>query len=421
MSLHSIRVSLLTLASAMILLACGGGSSSAPPPPAGGLSFLEGENQITLSWNATPGVEYWVFSAPDKPTLSLSNWRDSTGSSYRMNVTSPYVISGLSNDTPYSFFITGRINKGPGSDATPTVTATPRLAGIGWTTGVNLNTGNQTGLSFGTYIDTATNTIQSAYLAVGNGGRMFRATTIDRWTAITPVLATNLNSATFSFAKFIAAGDAGKIIYSLNTQTWTQATSGTTQNLNAMGTNGTLAVAVGNNGTIITSNDGITWTAATTVPTFDHLYGVTATVSGLWIAVGANGRILTSSDGAIWKAETSNSSADLKAAGALASIVNNTTVYTYVVVGSNGTVLSRSSSDPYTWTSRDSNTTVNLNHLSSGNQLVAVGANGTILTSIDGSAWTSQGGNTNTELRTILRAENQLIVVDSLGNIFNSK
>ena len=43
MSLHSIRVSLLTLASAMILLACGGGSSSAPPPPAGGLSVVAGE------------------------------------------------------------------------------------------------------------------------------------------------------------------------------------------------------------------------------------------------------------------------------------------------------------------------------------------------------------------------------------------
>jgi hypothetical protein len=419
MSLHSIRVSLLTLASAMILLACGGGSSSAPPPPAGGLSVVAGENQITLSWNATPGVEYWVFSAPDNPTLSLSNWLASTGSFYRMNATSPYVISGLGNGIPYSFFITGRINKGPGSDATPTVTATPRLAGIGWTTSVNLNTGNQTGLSFGSYIDTATNAIQNAYLAVGNGGRMFKATTIDRWTAITPVLATNLNSATFSFAKFIAAGDTGKIIYSSDTQTWTQATSGTIQNLNAIGTNGTLAVAVGNNGTIITSNDGIRWTAATTVPTSAHLYGVTATVSGLWIAVGANGSILTSSDGAIWTAQTSNSSADLKAAGALASIVNNTTVYTYVVVGANGTVLS--SSNASTWTSRNANTTVNLNHLSSGNQFVAVGANGTVLTSIDGSAWTSQGSNTNTELRTILRAENQLIVVDSLGNIFNSK
>jgi hypothetical protein len=109
----------------------------------------------------------------------------------------------------------------------------------------------------------------------------------------------------------------------------------------------------------------------------------------------------------------------LKAAGALTSIVNNATAYTYVVIGANGTVLS--STDAITWTTRSAGTLVNLNHLSSGNQFVAVGANGTILTSIDGIAWTPQASKTNTELRTILRAENQLIVVDSLGNIFNSK
>jgi hypothetical protein len=419
MSLHSIRVSLLALASAMILLACGGSSSSAPPPPEGGLSVVAGDSQITLSWKETPGVEYWIFSAPNQPTLSLSNWLASTGSSYSLNVKSPFVVSGLTNGTSYSFFITGRTNKGAGGDASPTVIATPRLAGTEWATGANVNTGNQTGLSFGSYIEAATNTIQYAYLAVGNGGRMFKASTIDKWTAITPSLTTNLNSATFAFAKFMAAGDAGQIIYSSDTLTWTQATSGTIQNLNAIETNGTLAVAVGNNGTIITSKDGIAWTAATTVPTTAHLYGVTATVSGTWIAVGANGSILTSSDGAIWTAQTSNSSADLKAAGALSSIVNDAIAYTYVVIGANGTVLS--STDAITWTTRSAGTLVNLNHLSSGNQFVAVGANGTILTSIDGIAWTPQASKTSTELRTILRAQNQLIVVDNSGNLFSSK
>jgi hypothetical protein len=420
MSLHSIRVSLLALASAMILLACGGGeSSSAPPPPVGGLSVVAGENQVTLSWTETPGVDYWIFSAQDKPTLNLSNWLTSTGSSYRLNVKSPFVITGLVNGTPYSFFLTGRFNKGPGGDATPTVTATPRLAGIEWTSGVNVNTGNHTGLSFGRYIDTATNTSLSTYLAVGNGGRMFKASTIDTWTAITPVLTTNLNGATFSFSKFIAAGDAGQIIYSSDTQTWNRATSGTVQNLNAIETNGSLAVAVGNNGTIITSKDGITWTAATTVPTTAHLYGVSATVAGTWIAVGANGSILTSSDGAVWTAQTSNSSADLKAAGVLLISVNNTTAYSYVAVGANGTVLS--SSDAITWTPRSANTSAQLNRISSENQFVVVGANGTILTSSDGIAWTSRVSKTNTELRTILRAESRLIVVDNLGNIFTSK
>ena len=419
MSLHTIRVFLLALASAMILAACGGSSSTVPQPPEGGINVVAGDSQVTLSWKETPGVEYWVFSAPDNPTLNLSNWLASAGSTYRLKVTSPFVVSDLANGTPYSFFITGRINNGRGSDATPTVIATPRLSGVEWTAGVNLNTGNQTGLSFGSYIDTASNTLQYTYLAVGNGGRMLKAATIDKWTAITPAVTTNLNSATFAFAKFLAAGDDGQIIYFTDTQTWIRASSGTLQKINAIATNGTLAIAVGNNGTIITSKDGIAWAAAPTVPTTAHLQGVTATVSGIWIAVGANGNILTSTDGALWTAQTSNTSAELKAAGALVSIVNNATAYTYVAVGANGTVLS--SSDAITWTPRSANTTANLNNLSSSNQFVAIGTNGTLLTSTDGIAWKPQASKTNAELRTIFKADNQFIVVDSSGNILSSK
>jgi hypothetical protein len=149
------------------------------------------------------------------------------------------------------------------------------------------------------------------------------------------------------------------------------------------------------------------------------LYGVSATVSGTWIAVGANGSILTSTDGAVWTAQTSNTSADLKAAGALLITVNNTTSFTYLAVGTNGTVLS--SSDAITWTPRSANTTAHLNHLSSENQFVAVGANGTILTSSDGIAWTLRDSKTKTELRTVLRAEGRLLVADNLGNLLNSK
>jgi hypothetical protein len=128
---------------------------------------------------------------------------------------------------------------------------------------------------------------------------------------------------------------------------------------------------------------------------------------------------LTSTEGDVWTAQTSNTSADLKAAGALLITVNNTTSFTYLAVGTNGTVLS--SSDAITWTPRSANTTAHLNHLSSENQFVAVGANGTILTSSDGIAWTLRDSKTTTELRTVLRAEGRLLVADNLGNLLNSK
>lgn len=126
MLLHSIRVSLMAFAAALILTACGGGSSTKPEPPVGGITVVPGDTQATISWLATPGVEYWIYVAPNNANLNLENWLETAGSTYRLNVTSPYVFTGLTNGTPYSFFLTGRINQGPGSDATPTVTVTPQ-------------------------------------------------------------------------------------------------------------------------------------------------------------------------------------------------------------------------------------------------------------------------------------------------------
>ena len=420
MSLHSIRAFMLALVSAVLVAACGGSSTSVtPPPPEGGISVVPGDSQVTVSWKETAGVEYWIFAAPNNPNLSLSTWLATTGSTYRLKVTSPFVVTGLTNGTPYSFFMTGRINSGPGGAATPTVTATPRLAGTIWTLGANLNTGSKTGMTYGSYLDTASNTTKLAYLAVGNGGRLYTATSLDTWTALNPVVTSDLYAAEYGFAKFVAAGASGKVIYSSDTKTWNQAASITTQNLNAMAINGSLAIAVGDNGTIITSKDAITWTAASSVPCTAHLLGVAYTASGTWVAVGAAGTILTSTDGATWTAQASASTADLKAVGALASVLNGTTTYQFIVVGANGTVLS--SPDAIKWTAQNANTTASLNALSATNQFLAVGADGTIVTSPDGITWTRQVSNTSTELKTLLRAANQYIAVNSAGGIVTSK
>jgi hypothetical protein len=61
----------------------------------------------------TPGVEYWIFASPNSPNLTLSTWLATLGSTYRLKVTSPFVVTGLTNGTPYSFFITGRHQRRP--------------------------------------------------------------------------------------------------------------------------------------------------------------------------------------------------------------------------------------------------------------------------------------------------------------------
>lgn len=426
MFLHSIRVSLLAsllaCASALILTACGGGTSTKPEPPVGGLSVSAGDSEVTVTWKETPGVEYWIFASPNSPNLTLSTWLATLGSTYRLKVTSPFKVTGLTNGTPYSFFITGRINGGPGSDATPTVIATPRLAGIEWTPGITLNTGTKTALTYGNYLDAATSTYVYKYVAAGNGGRLFNAPDIATWTSLTSPVTADLNAAEFvpTMSRFMAVGAGGKIVTSPDTQTWTEGTSVTTENLNAIATGGSMVVAVGNNGSIITTTDGITWKVATSVPSgTPHLYGVVYSLSGNWIAVGAGGTILTSTDGLTWTAQTSGTTADLKAIGNNSTYLNSVTTYTYVAVGANGTVLT--SADATAWTAQNANTTASLNAMSSVNQFMVVGSNGTIMTSTDGITWTARASNTTANLTTLLRAENQYIAVSDTGKIVYSK
>jgi hypothetical protein len=422
MSLHSIRAYLLVLVSALLLAACGGSSTpSTPAPPIGGLSVVAGDSQVTVSWKETPGVEYWIFAAPNTPNLSLDNWLATSGSTYRLKVSSPYVVTGLTNGTPYSFFMTGRTNSGPGGDATPTVAATPRLAGTEWTSSSTVNTGTPTGLTYGSYLDVASNTVLYTYVAVGNDGKMFRAADFNTWTAITPVVNVNLHAAeySYSFAKFIAVGAGGTILYSSDSKIWTQSTKITPHNLNAIATNGSLAIAVGDNGTIVTSNNALTWTAATSVPTTSKLHGITYTNSGNWLAVGAGGTILTSGDGLTWTAQKSGSSADLKGVGSMTNFTNNVTSYQFIVVGTNGTILS--SPDAITWTTQSANTTANFNALSATTQFLAVGSDGTVVTSLDGITWKPQASQTTANLTHLLRAQNMYIAVNSMGGIIYSK
>ncbi len=420
MSLHSIRAYLLVLTSALLLAACGGSSTpSTPAPPVGGLSVVAGDSQVTVSWKETPGVEYWIFAAPNNPNLNLNNWLATSGSTYRLKVTSPYVVNGLTNGTPYSFFMTGRINNGPGGDATPTVAATPRLAGSEWASASTLNTGTPTGLTYGSYLDIASNTVINTYLAVGNGGKMFRAADFNTWTAITPVVNVNLHAAEYSFTKFIAVGEGGTILYSTDSKIWTPSIKITPQNLNAIATNGSLAIAVGDNGTIVTSKDGIIWTVTTSVPTTTKLHGISYTSAGNWLAVGAGGTILTSGDGLTWTAQKSGSSADLKGVGSMTNFTNNVTSYQFIVVGANGTILS--SPDAITWTAQSANTTANFNALSASNQFLAVGSGGTVVVSLDGITWKPQASKTTANLTHLLRAQNMYIAVNSTGGIIYSK
>jgi hypothetical protein len=379
-----------------LLTACGGGGSSAPAPS--NFTVVAGENQAFINWTAEAGVDYWLWF---KAGTSVSPGEKTA--SYRLKVSPPYVLTGLTDATQYAFTVNARKDGGEGGPGATVQTATTRLAGSTWYTGGTLGAGKT--LRSVAYGLTASGASTYSYVAVGDDGAIFRTpdTTTGRnyvsseplsWITPTGTLvdsSIHLKGVVYasSIAKYVAVGSNGTAAYSADINTWTTvpgSATGTTQTLNAIATNGSTVVAVGDNGALRYSNDGITWNATSVTPAVTaNLRGVAYSTKGVWVAVGSGGTVLTSTDAINWTATTQTG--DLTAVAAVATTTNGVTTYTFVAVGADGTVLT--SEDASTWSS-----TVlagNLTAVSAASRLVALGTNGTIYTrEITGTTWTAQ-------------------------------
>jgi hypothetical protein len=413
--IHSTRLKLAATLASVLLASCGGGGS-ATSPPASGVQLDPGDGQITVRWAADAGVEYWLGYLAGT-SVSLAYGAPHT---WFINVTSPYIMSGLTNGSPYAFSVNGRTDGGPGGAGTPSVYDTPRPGGVTWHTGTAMGTSAMRAVAYGIATDTTVN-----YVAVGDAGAIYKGTNGITWTAVTtgPASSTvDFRAATYAFTRFIAAGTSGKIFYSPDMATWTAATSTTTNNVNALASNGTIAVAVGANGTIQYSADGITWVAAATVPTTKNLNGVTYGASGVWLAAGDNGTLLTSTDGSTWTAQTNITPAVTANLNAVAvQYTALTATYTYVAVGAGGVVVK--SNDALTWTSASVSPAAGLSALvvpSTNSQFLAVGLGGAAFTSPDGITWTARATGTTTGLVGLTFANAQYIAVAANGVNINS-
>ena len=70
MSKLSLWRRLATVCLALIVSACGGAGSSASPP-VGGIVATPGNGKVTLTWQASAGVDYWLMYAADRmPALA---------------------------------------------------------------------------------------------------------------------------------------------------------------------------------------------------------------------------------------------------------------------------------------------------------------------------------------------------------------
>lgn len=415
MLLHRIRLVLTGLLSATLVSACGGGGGSSAPAPAD-VSVVAGDTQVALNWTASPGVEYWLwYKAGDSVSPSEKT------ASFKLNVSPPYILTGLTNGTKYAFTINARTDNGPGGPGSTLLNATPALAGATWNTGGALGTStNFRSVAYGLTTSGATT---YSYVAVGDAGAISKSPAYTSTGALvwTPVSATGttldgvaLKGILYSLSKYIVVGAGGKVAYGTDISTWTAATSGTTSDLNAIATNGSIVVAVGAGGTIIHSGDGITWTAAGTVPTTENLSGVAYSTEGVWVAVGANGTLLSSTDGSTWTARTSGTTAALKSVSAIASTTNGVTTYTIVAAGANGTLLTNTNSG-VTWTVQTLGS-ADLNAVFASTRFVATGVGGAIYTSDDALTWTLRSSPSAATMYGLIRADNMYTAVGAGGS-----
>lgn len=397
------------------LAACGGTGSSAPPPTNFRVSAVQ-DSQLYMTWDATPGVEYWVFCAPDASTLD-SHTPSSTHSGwlyYRGITTGSYYATGLTNGRQYACTVNGRKDSGPGGlDATPQV-ATPRFAGANWTATTSSPLGAGMGLrsvAYGLF------SLQSAtadqFVAVGGGGQIALSTASGaeatlNWSTPAPAvsgLTSDLNAVTYygyGGGRFVAVGAGGKVAYITNAANWTwgTATMPTTADMNAVAAAGLSSlVAVGKGGAIAISGDGVSWTAAASVGSSNALRGVAYVPavnngpSAYWVAVGDGGTILKSTDGSNWVSVSSGVSDNLTGVAVL-PVTDSTglvTAYKVAAVGDAGHAL-LASSDGTSWTATAvAAAPVFASVSASRGQFMAVTPAGSVYTSPDGSAWTGVG------------------------------
>lgn len=393
------RVALL--AALALVASCGSNDDDAPEIAPTGLTVTAGDTSVVVTWDAEPGLTYWIFSAA-ADSITRDNYNKFPSARITQPATSPQLISSLANGTTYAFLINATKDGSPAGPSSTSVSAVPRLAGDTWTAVTPLTTANLNAVAIGA----------GMYVTVGDGGAIFtRPATIDgSWTAATSGVTANLNGIAGS-GLTVAVGDGGTLLTSSDAATWAAGTSGVTTRLNGIAAGLGTYLAVGDGGVILRSTDATTWTVIVSGTTAD-LVGV-ALANSVFFALGADGSLRTSADyGLTWTPRASGVGTPLRAATYNGSL--------YVVVGDAGVIIT--SSDLETWTVQAAPTTQALRRVIYGTRLIAAGAAGTILTSSDAQTWTAVASGTTADLRGLLRGSTlEYIAVGAAGTTLISR
>lgn len=382
----------VSIALCVLLAGCGGGNSAPAPTD---VKVLPGDTSASVSWTQASDTEYWLW-VQQGGSVSTSNCATIPTCEIHVDVSSPFIITGLTNGSQYAVTINARTGDGPGGPGSPAITFVPRIAGTTWSAGPSLGGNELLGVAF----TAATSAGVSTAVAAGTGGAIFYSTNGVTWAPATSNVTGNLNALLFANSLFFAVGDAGAILTSADGATWSVQPPPITANLySIVGDGAGKVVAVGAGGTILVSSNNTAWALANS-PTSMDLYGIYY-ANGRYVAVGANGTMLTSTDATQWTAINPVTSANLRSVSFGTPVVTAAAAAaaTWVVIGDAGVV--ETSPDGLAWTAQAPIAASNLTSVVHGTQFIAVGAGGLIFTSVDGVAWQPAVSNTSANLHAV--------------------
>jgi len=241
----------------------------------------------------------------------------------------------------------------------------------------------------------------------GAGGVVLTSKDLTTW----EITGANIDIAPTAIAwdgkKFVGVGHLGRTMISQDGRNWKIAATRKQSALSSIIWTGAQFLAGGEDGWMIASDDGMSWRSVGFVPIN---IGEIAFVNGTLIVV--NGQLQTSSDGKTWI--TRKIASDWKAMLYLNSIAWSGREF--VAVGRDGIiVVSNNGSE---WSKCDFECETTLNRIVwVGGRFVAVGDRGAIISSKNGATWEQEQSDTKEDLRAIVRAGNRLVCVGNSGTI----
>jgi fibronectin type 3 domain-containing protein len=99
----------------------------ARPPTPRNFSAQPGDGKITLYWDTHPQIQHYNIYIATQSGVTAETYSHLPGSMTVRNITSPYVLRGLTNGTTYYLVLTGETDAGGESLATDEISATPHL------------------------------------------------------------------------------------------------------------------------------------------------------------------------------------------------------------------------------------------------------------------------------------------------------